>query len=86
MGATPRDIQVQVFLEAIIVGALGGVAGLVAGLAIGGAASAIWGWPFVAEWPLALGAVGLGLVVGSFTGALFAWRSSHLPPALAARA
>lgn len=85
LGATPRDIQVQVFLEAVVVGALGGVTGLIAGLAIGRAASAIWGWAFVSEWPLAFGAVGLGLVVGSFTGALFAWRSSRLPPALAAR-
>lgn len=86
MGAADSDIHRQVVLEALLVGGAGGAVGLVAGLALGRTAAALWNWPFAPSAAIAATAIGLGLLVGLGVGVMLARRAAALPPSLAARA
>lgn len=85
MGASEGDVQAQVLLEYSLLGCLGGVLGLVCGLGIGSAASAIWQWPFSADLGLGSVAIALGTGVGLLVGGVLARKAARLPPSLAAR-
>ena len=85
VGATARDILVQFALEALLISALGGIAGLGLG-AIGAALAAHLG-----DWPLVVspGSSALALVASSAVGVLFgaypARRAAKLDPTVALR-
>ena len=85
LGAARRDIRRQFFAEALTLSVLGGVAGLVVGVALAGLVQAISPLPArVTGW-----SVGLGLVVGIAVGITFgvypAHRASRLDPIEALR-
>lgn len=85
VGATARDILVQFVLEALVVSAAGGLAGLVLGLGAAVAAAWLGGWPLV----ISGNTVAMGMIVSSAVGVLFgaypARRAARLAPTVALR-
>ena len=85
LGATRADVAAQFLAESSLLTAVGGLAGLLAGLL---GSSLIQRW---AEWPTAisplmlLAAIVMALVVGIGFGLYPAWRAAHLEPMEALR-
>jgi putative ABC transport system permease protein len=85
LGAKGSDIARQVLVEAAVIGLLGGLTGLAAGLVV------IVGTAFQQQWtpalnPLVMTATpGLGLAVGVVAGIYPAWRASRIEPLEALR-
>ncbi len=86
LGATRRDIRRQFLAESVTLALLGGVLGLLAGLALAGLVSAISPLPArVTLWSVAV-ALGLGASVGIVFGVYPATRAARLDPVVALRA
>jgi putative ABC transport system permease protein len=80
LGATRRDIRHQFLTEALLLSALGGIAGLVLGVGITTGYAAIQGWPTVVPgWAMLL-AFGATLVIGAVAGLYPATRAARLQP------
>jgi len=92
LGARPRDILWQFLVEAVVLSSIGGVLGILGGIA------AAWGinllintllpttkWPFVVSVPAALTALIFSAAVGIFFGFYPARRASRLDPIEALR-
>jgi putative ABC transport system permease protein len=80
VGARPRDILQQFLTEAVTLSAVGGIAGVGAGLAIAGLVA--WLSPFPAAfstWSVAAGLT-VSMLVGLFFGTYPAWRAARLDP------
>ena len=86
LGATRGAIGGQFFGEALLLAALGGLLGVAAGMAIGGAYATTQGWPVVVS-PLGI-AIGVGAtaLVGAVAGLYPALRAATVPPTDALRA
>jgi putative ABC transport system permease protein len=86
LGATRGAIGVQFFGEALLLAAIGGTLGVVAGMGIGAGYATSQGWPIVLS-PLGL-AIGIGatMAVGAIAGLYPAVRASGVPPTEALRA
>jgi putative ABC transport system permease protein len=90
VGAPRSHVMMQFLAEAVVTSGLGGIVGVVGGIAVTGLASLILdkvlgGWAFhIAPWapPLALGSA---LVVGAVFGWFPAWKASRLDPVEALR-
>jgi putative ABC transport system permease protein len=83
LGATRGQIRLQFVCEALLLSALGGVAGVLAGIGVTAAYSTAQGWPVVVPaWAMA-GGVGSTLVIGALAGLYPAIRAARLAPALA---
>ncbi len=80
LGAKPRQIQMQFIIESIFLSLLGGVFGLILGIAIAALADNIINVPFT----LSEGAIVLGLGFSTAVGIIFGWtpakRASELNP------
>lgn len=80
LGAKPKQIQQQFIIEAIFLSLLGGIIGLVLGLAIAAITDTIIDVPFT----LSYGAIVLGLGFSTAVGVIFGWtpakRASELNP------
>jgi putative ABC transport system permease protein len=86
LGATRGAIAGQFFGEALLLAGLGGLLGVAAGLAIGGAYATSQGWPVVIS-PLALAiGVGAAAAVGAIAGLYPSLRAASVPPTDALRA
>jgi putative ABC transport system permease protein len=85
LGATPADVLVQFLLEAVVLAFLGGLIGVLAGLAAAAVLAREANWPVVIS-PLAVGAAfGVTAAVGIFFGYYPAWKASRLDPIEALR-
>lgn len=85
VGATRRDILLQFLVEALAIGAAGGLLGLTVGVAVVLPLAGLAGWPVVVSWAGALRAIGVSLVVAGTFGAMPARRAAALDPATALR-
>ena len=80
IGAKSRIIRQQFLFESVAIGQLGGVLGILLGIAIGNLVSALTGSAFIIPWLWILGGVALCLLVGLFSGFLPAVKASKVDP------
>ncbi|MFF4546885.1 ABC transporter permease [Streptomyces sp. NPDC001435] len=80
LGATRGQIRTQFLSEALLLSGLGGVGGVLLGIAVTGGYAAYQNWPsIVPVWAMA-GGVGATLVIGGLAGFYPAVRAARLPP------
>jgi putative ABC transport system permease protein len=86
LGATRRHIAAQFLAESVVLGAAGGLAGIVAGTAMTVGLAALRGWsvavPAIAIW----GGLGAAVAIGAVAGLYPAVRAARLAPTDALRA
>lgn len=80
IGATSKMIRNQFLVEAIVIGQLGGLVGIVLGIGIGNLMSLILDSPFVIPWLWILSGVLLCLAVGLISGIFPAMKAARLNP------
>jgi len=80
LGATRRHIQIQFLTEALLLSLLGGVAGVVLGIAVTVVFTAVNGWVLSIPIPVFAAAVGATVVIGAIAGLYPALRAARLPP------
>jgi putative ABC transport system permease protein len=81
IGATPKKIRQQFLLEAIAICMLGGIGGVILGIAIGNSISLLVGsGAFVAPWEWVIMGFIVCLVVGLVSGFYPAYKASRLDP------
>jgi putative ABC transport system permease protein len=85
VGANPWRIQVQFLIEAVVLSTLGGVAGILLGIASTRLISAFAGWQTLVSSPAVLLAFAVALAVGLFFGYSPARRAARLDPIAALR-
>jgi putative ABC transport system permease protein len=85
VGADPRTIQTQFLIEAVVLSTLGGLVGVVAGIAAARMISVFVGWQTLISPASVLVAVTVALVVGLFFGFYPARRAARLDPIAALR-
>ncbi|MCC6514905.1 MAG: ABC transporter permease [Chitinophagales bacterium] len=85
IGATNNTIRLQFLLEAIVICQLGGLLGIVLGIAAGNAVSLSVGGTFVIPWMWILVGVVFCLIVGLVSGIYPAFKASKLDPIEALR-
>jgi putative ABC transport system permease protein len=85
VGADPWKVQAQFLIEALVLSALGGVAGVLGGIGVTRAISALAGWETIISLPALLAAVSVALAVGLFFGYYPARRAARLDPVAALR-
>jgi len=85
IGARERDIMQLFLVEALILGLIGAVGGVLVGLAGGFLAVTVMGWPmhFPVDWMLV--AVAVGIVASLGSGLYPAWRAARVDPIQALR-
>jgi len=80
LGATQSSIRNQFLCEALLLSALGGIAGVLLGIGVTADYATTQGWPTVVPaWATALG-LGATLAIGALAGLYPALRASKLPP------
>lgn len=85
MGATRRDIMMQFLVEAAMLTGVGGVLGVVVGMAAGTGATRLLNIQASPPWGYTLIAVGVSVAIGLIFGVLPARRASRLDPIEALR-
>jgi putative ABC transport system permease protein len=80
VGARRRDIRFQFLVEAFSLSAIGGLAGVLMGLAIARVVAAAADWPTVVTWWSILLSTGVALAVGVVSGLYPAARAARLDP------
>ena len=85
LGATPAIIRKQFLIEAIVICMIGGIAGIVLGMAVGNLIAVSISGSFVAPWLWLFGAIVLCTVIGLISGFYPAKKASNLDPVEALR-
>jgi putative ABC transport system permease protein len=85
LGATRKTILIQFLTEAVIIGQLGGIVGIILGILIGNIVTLILGGSFLIPWAWILLGVVTCLIVGLFSGLYPALKASKLDPIEALR-
>ncbi|MFV0430205.1 MAG: ABC transporter permease [Arachnia sp.] len=85
LGARSRHILAQILGEAILLGALGGLAGASLGMIAVVSVCQTQNWSAVIDWRLPLLGPVLGLLVGALAGTFPAWRAAQVQPLEALR-
>ena len=80
VGANSRRIMMQFLVEAIVIGQLGGIFGIILGILIGNAVSGMIGSDFIVPWDWMILGVLLCLLVALLSGILPALKASKLDP------
>lgn len=83
VGGRPRDILWQFLTEAVLISALGGVAGLAAGMAGIGIGAAATRWPMAPSWEAVVYPLAISVAIAVVFGAYPALRAARLDPILA---
>ncbi len=86
VGAKRTDIQAQFVLEAAMLGAAGGAAGVIVGLVAAGGVAIFGPWELVVSWRAALLGLGCSTLLALAVGAIPAMQAARLEPILALRA
>lgn len=85
VGASARQVLTQFLVESVALSLLGGIIGILAGLAMAGVASRFMAIPFVADPMVILGAFGFSALVGVIFGYFPARRAARMDPIEALR-
>jgi macrolide transport system ATP-binding/permease protein len=85
IGARRVHVMLQFLVEAVLLSGLGGLAGVLVGIAISESISWIAGWPTLLSWPAIVGGFLFSAAVGVFFGYYPARRASLLDPIEALR-
>ena len=85
LGATRRHIALQFVAESAVLSALGGVAGVLAGVAVTAALSAVRHWTVIVPGYGIWGSLGGAIAIGALAGLYPAIRAARLSPAEALR-
>lgn len=85
IGATKLDIRSQFLIEAIIICQLGGIAGVVFGIAVGNITSSLVGSAFIIPWNWMILGIVLCFIVGIIAGFYPAQKAANLDPVEALR-
>jgi putative ABC transport system permease protein len=80
IGATKKTIRNQFLAEAIVIAQIGGIVGIILGIAIGNALALSIGTSFIIPWNWIFGGVGLCLVVALASGIIPAVKAAKLDP------
>jgi macrolide transport system ATP-binding/permease protein len=85
IGARRVHVLLQFLVEAVLLSGIGGLAGVLVGIAISESISWIAGWPTLLSWPAIVGGFVFSAAVGVFFGYYPARRASLLDPIEALR-
>jgi putative ABC transport system permease protein len=85
IGATPAQILAQFLTEALVLSAVGGLAGIGLGLLIANQLSSQFGWPLLLRADVMAGAAGFSALVGVAFGLYPALKASRMDPIAALR-
>ncbi len=85
IGANPVVIRKQFLIEAIVICLLGGIMGILLGIALGNIVSMMMGGGFLIPWVFILGGLALCIAVGILSGYYPAQKASKLDPVEALR-
>jgi putative ABC transport system permease protein len=80
LGATRGQIRAQFLAESLLLCTLGGIGGVLLGIAVTGGYATVQGWPAVVPAWVSLGAVGATLLIGGVAGLYPAVRAARLAP------
>ncbi|TWP50121.1 ABC transporter permease [Lentzea tibetensis] len=80
LGATRRQVRGQFLAESVLLSGLGGLVGVLAGIAVTAGYSVSQRWPAVIPLPALLGGVGAAMLVGMVAGVYPAVRAARLSP------
>jgi len=86
LGASKKDIRIQFVAESAMLGATGGAAGVLVGLAGSWAAAFFGGWDLIISWDSALLGFACSMILGVAVGSIPAARAASLEPIEALRA
>ncbi|MFD9734484.1 ABC transporter permease [Umezawaea sp. NPDC059074] len=80
LGATRRQVRGQFLAESVLLSGLGGLAGVLIGVAVTAGYSVSQGWPAEIPLPAVVGGVAVSMLVGAIAGAYPAMRAARLSP------
>lgn len=80
LGAKKHIIRQQFLIESVLIGQMGGLLGVILGIAIGNIVAVLIKGPFVIPWIWIIGGVFLCLIVGLLSGVMPAIKASKLDP------
>lgn len=85
VGARRRDVHLQFLVEAVLLAAIGGGAGVALALLFALIGSAVLGWPLVLPWSAVMAGLLISMMLGLVGGAMPARRAVSLEPSAALR-
>jgi putative ABC transport system permease protein len=85
LGARRRDILLQILMEAVLISAIGGIAGIVLGLLASVGLALATGFPVIPSWWLLAVAFAVSISVGLLSGYYPAYRAASMQPVVALR-
>lgn len=85
LGAKSKMIRRQFLYEAIVIGQIGGIVGIILGIFIGNAVSLTIGTSFIVPWSWIILGVSVCFIIGLISGVIPARKASRLDPIIALR-